>query len=212
MQDQLEERGFKHLRRWGRGVDTELFQPSDNKGDIFRGKRPVAIYLGRVAIEKNIRAFLEMEFHGSKVVIGDGPDLQMLQKDYPDVHFTGYRTGKKLADHVADADVMVFPSKTDTFGVVMLESMACGVPVAAYPVTGPVDVIENGVNGFVDKDLKAATISALKVAPESCRHFAEKFSWKNSAMQFVEGLSPFKQFITSDEMSDSELSEELTKS
>jgi len=167
--------------------------PAAGKGRIFSVPRPVAVYLGRVAIEKNIRAFLDMSFAGSKVVIGDGPDLSQLRKEYPAVNFTGYRTGKALAEHIADADVMVFPSKTDTFGIVMLESMACGIPVAAYPVTGPVDVIQNGINGYVDDDLQIAVEEALKVDPESCRRFAEQYSWEQSTEQFVTGLAPFER-------------------
>ena len=198
MQDRLQDRGFHHLHRWGRGVDVELFMPAAGKGRIFSVPRPVAVYLGRVAIEKNIRAFLDMSFAGSKVVIGDGPDLSQLRKEYPAVNFTGYRTGKALAEHIADADVMVFPSKTDTFGIVMLESMACGIPVAAYPVTGPVDVIQNGNNGYVDDDLHTAVEEALKVDPESCRRFAEQYSWENSAAQFLGGLAPFERTIDLD--------------
>lgn len=212
MKDRLVKRGFKHLHRWGRGVDTDMFRPAPDKGNIFKGGRPVAVFLGRVAIEKNIRAFLDIPFEGSKVVIGDGPDLKMLQTDYPEVIFTGYRTGKELAEYVADADVMVFPSKTETFGVVMLESMACGIPVAAFPVTGPVDVIENGVNGYVDEDLHKAVINALKVEPLACRQFAEKYSWENSANQFLDGLVPFEHTMNLDQDVYDELAAEVTKS
>jgi glycosyltransferase involved in cell wall biosynthesis len=212
MEDRLREKGFEHLHRWGRGVDTSLFRPGASKGHCIEGERPVAVFLGRVAIEKNIRAFLDMPFNGTKVVIGDGPDKKRLQDNYPDVKFAGYKTGKELACHIADADVMVFPSKTETFGVVMLESMACGVPVAAYPVTGPVDVIENGVNGCVDEDLQVAVKAALEVDAESCRRFAEKFSWENSANQFLSGLAIFDRSMVVDGDGENVLQAEVTKS
>lgn len=205
MQQRLEEKNFQHLHRWGRGVDIELFRPAVEKGRYFSGERPVAAYLGRVAIEKNIRAFLDMPFKGSKVVIGDGPDLKMLQDQYPQVSFTGYRTGQPLAEHLADADVMVFPSKTDTFGVVMLESMACGVPVAAFPVTGPVDVIENGKNGWVDDNLAVAADKALAISADSCRQFAEQHSWGRCTEQFIDGLAPFDRELPESSLSGQEV-------
>ncbi|MGV6825930.1 MAG: glycosyltransferase family 4 protein [bacterium] len=189
IQHVLEGRKFQHLHRWGRGVDTKLFSPTVDRDKHLHGPGPIATYLGRVAIEKNIEQFLDMPFDGQKVVIGDGPALHALRKKYPNTNFVGYKTGRKLAEHIAAADVMVFPSKTDTFGIVMLEAMACGVPVAAYPVTGPVDVIQNGVNGWTDQDLETATQRALEVDRTQCRQFALRHSWKNSTLQFIAGLT-----------------------
>ncbi|OGI40256.1 MAG: alpha-mannosyltransferase, partial [Candidatus Muproteobacteria bacterium RBG_16_62_13] len=141
----LESRGFSNLGIWSRGVNTELFRPRDK--DAFDLPRPIFLYMGRVAIEKNIEAFLKLDLPGSKVVVGGGPDLEMLKKRYPGAHFTGYKTGEDLARHVAAGDVFVFPSLTETFGLVIIEALACGLPVAAFPVQGPIDIIENGVTG-----------------------------------------------------------------
>src|SRR5208283_6085978 len=127
---------------------------------------PIAAYVGRVAIEKNVEAFLRMPWQGSKIIIGDGPERMRLQCLYPTAHFMGFRFGEDLAAHLAAADIMVFPSLTDTFGLVNLEAMACGVPVAAYPVTGPIDVIEDGVTGALDMDLASAALRALKIDPQ----------------------------------------------
>ena len=186
LQNELSGRGFNNLKRWSRGVDTELFRPRDKTH--LTGKRPIAVYLGRVAIEKNIRDFLELELDATRIVIGDGPALKELKEKYPDTTFLGYKVGEDLAVHLASADVMVFPSLTDTFGLVVLEAMACGVPVAAYPVTGPKDIIKNGVNGWVDGDLSYAVSQALTIDPEKCRSYAEKYSWARAAKQFVKNL------------------------
>src|SRR5262249_55419757 len=137
LQEDLAARGFTNLVRWGRGVDTTLFRPRDKS--LLSLPRPIAAYAGRIAVEKNLEAFLEMPWEGSKVLIGDGPELARLRVQYPHAHFLGFKFGEDLARHVAAADVFVFPSRTDTFGLVLLEAMACGVPVAAYPVTGPID-------------------------------------------------------------------------
>ncbi len=152
MRKELAARGFGNLAHWQRGVDTEKFRPRPK--NLFDLPRPIAAYVGRVAVEKNIDAFLGMPWAGSKIVIGDGPERARLQQQYPNATFTGYKFGDDLASHLAAADVMVFPSRTDTFGLVNLEAMACGVPVAAYPVTGPIDVIEDGVTGALDNDLR----------------------------------------------------------
>jgi len=149
MRKELTARGFSNLAHWQRGVDTEKFRPRSK--DLFDLPRPIAAYVGRVAVEKNIDAFLSMPWAGSKVVVGDGPERARLQQQYPNATFTGYKFGDELAGHLAAADVMVFPSRTDTFGLVNLEAMACGVPVAAYPVTGPIDVISDGVTGALQK-------------------------------------------------------------
>src|SRR5450631_3370089 len=179
---------FKNLATWRRGVDTELFRPSPK--DFLQMPRPIAAYVGRVAVEKNIDAFLQMAWTGSKIVIGDGPERPRLVKQYPGATFLGYRFGEDLARHLAAADVMVFPSRTDTFGLVNLEAMACGVPVAAYPVTGPIDVIEDGVTGALDVDLAAAALRALKIDPAACRARALKSGWDISSREFENNLVP----------------------
>jgi glycosyltransferase involved in cell wall biosynthesis len=178
--------GFHNLATWQRGVDTELFKPAP-KG--FLGlPRPIAAYVGRVAVEKNVESFLGMEWQGSKIVIGDGPERTRLQHRYPRTTFAGYRFGEDLAAHLAAADVMVFPSRTDTFGLVNLEAMACGVPVAAYPVTGPIDVVEDGITGALDTDLAAAARRALDIDPEACRDRALKSGWDACSREFESNL------------------------
>jgi glycosyltransferase involved in cell wall biosynthesis len=182
----LAARGFNNLANWKRGVDTELFRPG--RKDFLSLPRPIAAYVGRVSVEKNIEAFLRMSWHGSKIVIGDGPERARLQAQYPGTVFTGFRFGEDLAAHLAAADVMVFPSRTDTFGLVNLEAMACGVPVAAYPVTGPIDVIEDGVTGALDEDLADAARRALALDPTVCREHALRFGWDASAREFEGNL------------------------
>ena len=184
----LLDRGFHNVEVWSRGVDMALFKPRDKT--FLELPRPLFMYMGRVAVEKNIEAFLEPELPGSKVVVGDGPDLDKLRKKYRDVRFTGFRFGEELAQHLAAADVFVFPSLTDTFGIVMLEAMACGVPVAAYPVTGPVDVVENGVTGVLDNDLRKAALAALELNPRDCIDFARSHSWLRCSELFASRLAP----------------------
>jgi glycosyltransferase involved in cell wall biosynthesis len=145
--------------------------------------------MGRVAVEKNLEAFLSLDLPGSKVVIGDGPQKAALARSYPDVHFLGEKKGEDLTAHLAAADVFVFPSLTDTFGVVQLEALACGVPVAAFPVTGPLDVISDRPIGAIDEDLRSACLRALGRSRETCRSFALEHSWENSARQFIGNLS-----------------------
>jgi glycosyltransferase involved in cell wall biosynthesis len=187
MQRELERRGFRNIVRWRRGVDSDLFQPMDKSWlDL---PRPVAVYVGRLAAEKNLDAFLGMAWEGSKLVVGDGPERARLEKQYPHAHFAGYRHGEDLARHVAAADVMVFPSLTDTFGLVGLEAMACGVPVAAYPVTGPVDVIEDGLTGALDRDLATAARRALKASPATCRERAGRYDWASCTAEFEANLT-----------------------
>jgi glycosyltransferase involved in cell wall biosynthesis len=178
--------GFRNLATWRRGVDTGIFKPYAK--DLPTLPRPIAAYVGRVAVEKNIDAFLKMDWTGSKIVIGDGPERPRLMKQYPHATFLGYRFGEDLARHLAAADVMVFPSRTDTFGLVNLEAMACGVPVAAYPVTGPIDVIEDGVTGALDTDLAAAALRALKINPDACREHALKSGWEVCSREFEQNL------------------------
>lgn len=183
----LEHRGFRNLGMWSRGVDTRLFQPYDKKY-LDHLPRPVFLYMGRVAIEKNIEAFLKLDLPGSKVVVGGGPDLEMLQRRYPQVTFTGYRGNEELARHVAAADVFVFPSRTDTFGLVVIEALACGVPVAAFPVQGPIDILENGVTGCMNEDLRQAALDALTLDPQRCRAAALRYTWAACTRQFLDHL------------------------
>lgn len=187
----LKARGFSNVVTWSRGVDTNLFQPLSARAGPDQ-ERPVFVYLGRVSPEKNIEAFLQLDLPGSKLVIGDGPDLDRLRAAYPTVVFAGYKFGTELARYLAAGDVFVFPSLTDTYGLVMLEAMACGLPVAAFPVTGPVDVIRNGVTGILSKDLHEAALQALHLAPQDCIDFAHSRSWRHSACLFADNLAPIQ--------------------
>lgn len=180
---ELASRGFEHLGLWTRGVNTDLFRPE--RAISLDLPRPIFVSMGRVAVEKNLEAFLSLDLPGSKVVIGEGPQEAELRRCFPDAIFMGELHGETLAAHVAAADVFVFPSKTDTFGVAQLEALACGVPVAAYPVTGPRDVIGNLPIGVLDDDLRAACLGALKVSRAACRDFALTRSWQVSARQFL---------------------------
>jgi glycosyltransferase involved in cell wall biosynthesis len=184
----LEARGFRNLGMWSRGVDTALFRP---RAKEFLGlPRPVWLYFGRVAVEKGIGDFLRLDLPGSKLVVGDGPATDELRTAHPEATFVGYKHGEELAAHVAAADVFVFPSRTDTFGLVLLEAMACGVPVAAYPVTGPIDVVRNGVTGILSDDLRAAALAALALDPAACREHALACTWKAATLQFLSNLAP----------------------
>jgi glycosyltransferase involved in cell wall biosynthesis len=180
---ELRQRGFSHLGMWTRGVDTELFRP-DRAIDLDL-PRPIFVCVGRVAVEKNLEAFLSLDLPGTKVVIGSGPQEAELRRKFPDAKFFGLLENGTLASHLAAADVFVFPSLTDTFGVVQLEALASGVPVAAFPVTGPKDVIGNRPIGALNEDLRIACLEALKASREECRAFALNSSWENSARQFI---------------------------
>lgn len=171
----LKDNGFLHVKVWGRGVDTEIFNPDNAKQLDY--PKPIMVYMGRTAVEKNIEAFLSLDMPGTKLVIGDGPDLEMLKTNYPDAIFTGAKSGHDLASWLSSGDVFVFPSKTDTFGLVMLEAMACGLPVAAYPVTGPKDVIKPGLTGALNNDLETAINDALKLDPSVCINYAKQTNW-----------------------------------
>ncbi len=184
-------RGFRHIRRWTRGIDTELFHPRGK--DALTYKHPIFLYVGRVAVEKNIEDFLGLDLPGTKVLAGDGPQRKELERKYPQTVFLGMKEGEELADIYAAADVFVFPSRTDTFGLVLLEALACGVPVAAYPVTGPLDVIGDHPVGVLDDDLKIAAIKALDIDPAACREYAMGYSWGTSATQFKNNLVIFTE-------------------
>jgi glycosyltransferase involved in cell wall biosynthesis len=169
-------------------VDNNLFRPSNKEG--LNMPRPVSVYLGRLAVEKNIEAFLSLELPGSKLVIGEGPDLGRLRDLYPGVRFTGQKLGAELAATLAQGDVLVFPSLTDTYGLVMLEAMACGLPVAAHPVPGPYDVIQQGITGVMNTDLREAVIQALKLDPLDCVAYARQYSWRQCSEQFISYMEP----------------------
>lgn len=189
---ELARRGFRNIRPWSRGVDLTLFRP-DPRED-WNLPRPVFLYVGRVAVEKNITAFLDLDLPGSKVVVGGGPALAGLRHAYPGVHFTGPRFGDALARAYAGADAFVFPSLTDTFGLVLLEALACGTPVAAFPVTGPKDVLAEaaGMIGAVDTDLRKAALAALTADRAACRAHAEAYSWRACAETFLSHLVPLR--------------------
>jgi glycosyltransferase involved in cell wall biosynthesis len=187
LRQELSTRGFKKLGSWTRGVDTDLFNPGNPA--VLDLPRPIFMTVGRVAVEKNLEAFLALDLPGSKIVLGDGPQRAALQRRYSKVRFLGEKTGADLTSHVAAADVFVFPSRTDTFGVVQLEALACGTPVAAFPVTGPLDVIADRPVGALDEDLRSACIRALGISRAACRSFALERSWENSARQFIGNLS-----------------------
>ncbi len=189
---QLKARGIERTKPWGRGVDLDCFRPDVPPDPVLhRLKRPVQLYVGRVAVEKNVGAFLDAHHPGSKVVVGDGPALEGLKRRYPHVSFMGALHGTALAASYAAADVFVFPSRTDTFGLVMIEALACGTPVAAYPVPGPVDVLDATV-GCMDADLASAIGGALARDRAACAAYARGFSWEASARQFEAALVPLR--------------------
>jgi len=180
---ELSGRGFSNLGMWTRGVDVDLFRP-DRAIDL-DFPRPIFMTVGRVAVEKNLPAFLSLDLPGTKVIIGAGPQEAELKRRYPAAKFLGQLDNGILAAHLAAADVFVFPSLTDTFGIVQLEALASGVPIAAFPVTGPKDVIGNNPIGVLNDDLRVACMQALWISREACREFALRYSWENSARQFI---------------------------
>jgi glycosyltransferase involved in cell wall biosynthesis len=184
----LERRGFRNLVAWSRGVDTTLFRPGPPLDRPWRP--PVFMAVGRVAVEKNLEAFLSLDLPGTKVIVGDGPQREALQARYPDAVFTGARHGEDLAAHFRSADVFVFPSRTDTFGLVLLEAIASGTPVAAYPVPGPLDVVERGRSGVLDDDLAVAALAARGLDRDTVRQCALSYSWERATRQFIANLHP----------------------
>jgi glycosyltransferase involved in cell wall biosynthesis len=190
----LESRGFGNLVRWVRGVDTEIFTPGQAEPLPF--PRPIQLYVGRIAMEKSIEDFLALDTPGTKVVVGDGPQREVLTVKYPNVRFLGTQRGEDLVRHYRAADVFVFPSRTDTLGLVMLEALACGVPVAAYPVQGPIDVVGDSGVGVLDEDLAQAVqqtveqIADGRIDAARCRARAMEFSWDQSVREFLSNLVP----------------------
>ena len=182
-QRELESIGIQNLKIWNRAIDKSIFRPL-----LLEEVDPFYLYVGRVSKEKNLEAFFRLDLDLPKVVVGEGPQLKEYKKKFPDVNFIGYKFGDELAEIYSNARVKVFPSLTDTFGLVMLEANACGTPVAAYPVTGPIDVISSGLNGYYDQDLKNAIEKASSVDRTSCFEFADQYSWDNVAKQFLDTL------------------------
>ena len=187
----LETHGFANVRLWTRGVDHRIFMP--RKSSRLQSKPPIFLYVGRVAVEKNIEAFLQLDLPGSKWVAGIGPALERFKTRYPDVNYLGVLNQQELAEVYASADVFVFPSKTDTFGLVLLEAMACGLPVAAYPVSGPIDVIDDPRAGVLHDDLQVACLRALELKREDVALYASRFSWRSASEQFFSHLYPRKR-------------------
>jgi len=188
---ELQARGFGNCVIWPRGVDLSIFSPEGARYETAGGgKKPVFMYIGRVAVEKNIRAFLSLDLPGEMWVVGGGPDLERLRREYPKVHFAGPQPHAELPRFYRSADVFVFPSRTDTFGLVLLEALACGVPVAAFPVAGPLDIIGTSGAGALDGDLRAAALKALEVPRESAYAHAKRYAWDQVARVFLGHLAP----------------------
>lgn len=185
MEKKLQGVGFSNLESWSRGVDTDLFLPQLRGFEL---SKPKLLYVGRVAVEKNLEAFLEMKIDAHKIIVGEGPQKLALMHKYPEAEFVGGKFGQELVEYYSMADVFVFPSRTDTFGLVMLEALACGTPVAAYPVEGPIDVIQNSEVGCLDQNLKQATLQALRKSRRKCRNYALQFSWEKCTDQFFNNL------------------------
>lgn len=184
--------GFRNLRTWSRGVDIERFKPRPK--DILDLPRPIYLYAGRVVVDKNIEAFLKLKLDGTKLVVGIGPDLENYRAKYPEAVFAGYLENGHLASYFAASDVFVFPSLTDTFGLVLLEALASGIPVAAYPVTGPIDIVgPHPEVGALNENLGEAVRAALGKSPEACRNLALQYSWDACTDQFLNNLAPLRR-------------------
>ena len=184
---ELEIKGFNNTSIFPKGVNPELFKNYKTESNTY--KRPIFLYVGRVSKEKNIEDFLQLDLPGTKVVIGDGPLRTSLQDKFPDVEFLGYKFGPDLALAYTNADVFVFPSLTDTFGMVMLEALACGTPIAAYPVRGPIEVVGDSGVGVLSRDLRQACLDAINIKGDICKRHAKKFTWRDSAERFVKNLN-----------------------
>lgn len=185
MKNELVDKGFDQtrIRTWSRGVDPEIFTPNLEKPST-----PVFLNVGRVSVEKGLEDFYKMDLPGKKIQVGEGPELKKYQQRYPDVEFVGAKRGKELAEYYRNASVMVFPSKTDTFGVVIIESMRCGTPVASYPVTGPIDIIENSKNGMMNDDLRQAVFDCLNISRQSVLYNSKQYNWQDATDKFVNAL------------------------
>jgi glycosyltransferase involved in cell wall biosynthesis len=182
LRDELATHGFEKLKTWRRGIDLNLF--GNGKHVDLGVQGPVSLYVGRVAVEKNIEAFLSLDLPGTKIVVGEGPAREELQKKFPKVRFLGLKSGQELANLYASADVFVFPSRTDTFGLVMLEALAAGTPVAAFPVTGPIEVLAGSRCGVMNEDLRTAALTALEIPRDACKAFAARHGMRESAAHF----------------------------
>jgi glycosyltransferase involved in cell wall biosynthesis len=193
----LEKFGFDNVVLWSRGVDLDIFHPQESK--VLNTARPIFLYVGRVAVEKNVEAFLKLDLPGSKWVCGEGPQLAELKSRYPEANYLGVLSQPELAKVYAAADVFVFPSRTDTFGLVLLEALACGLPVAAFPVTGPIDVLADGPAGAMNEDLREACLHALKIDRADARAWAERFSWRAASEQFASHLRPLPHVAAASE-------------
>jgi len=190
LKEQLEKWHFKTpIKPLSRGVDFNIFYPG-GKTKLTKYKTPIALYVGRIAIEKNLETFLDMPWDGTKIIVGDGPIRNELEKKHPNAIFTGKKTGKELADYYRSSDVFVFPSKTDTFGIVLIEALACGLPIAAYNVMGPKDIITSDALGILDDDIaRAAKAALIKADPKFCvEHVKKTYSWETAGEQFIDAL------------------------
>jgi glycosyltransferase involved in cell wall biosynthesis len=204
IRDELLARGFERVKVWSRGVEHSAFRPREES--VLDLPRPIFLYVGRVAVEKNLDAFLRLSLPGSTVIVGDGPARAALQRQYPLAHFLGARSGEALAQTYASGDVFVFPSRTDTFGIVLIEALASGLPVAAYPVAGPLDVVGQSGAGVLSEDLGAACLAALKIPRALAREHSLRFTWAESARQFLDNIeqsrppqsAPIKELALSD--------------
>jgi glycosyltransferase involved in cell wall biosynthesis len=187
MKQRLSTYGFERLEIWGRGVDTKIFNPTAMIGHM-NSPRPILLCVSRASKEKGLDDFCSLQTVGTKILIGDGPYLEKLKSKYIDVNFVGYKHGSILSHYYSNADVFVFPSRTDTFGVVILEANACGTPVAAYPVHGPIDIIKQGINGYIDDNLNIAISGALKCDRTTVANYVQQYSWKACTETFVNNL------------------------
>jgi glycosyltransferase involved in cell wall biosynthesis len=196
VEQELAQWGITNVARWTRGVDLEVFRPVPDPSPLLKGlAHPIFLCVGRVSVEKNISAFLNLDLPGTKVVAGIGPELEALRRRHPEVLFVGVLSRPDLAQLYSSVDAFVFPSRTDTFGLVMLEALACGTPVAAYPVQGPLDVVGGSPAASLDEDLRKAALLALRIDRSICRAQAERFSWKAATEQFI-ALQPTRAAVS----------------
>lgn len=190
LKQELKNQGFKNLAICPLGVDVEYFKrnPNSKAKEYYKQQSPIFVYFGRVAKEKNIEEFLKCDLPGTKLIIGDGPIRKQLEKKYKDAVFVGWKNNHELIDLLSVSDVFVFPSVTETFGLVVIEALACGIPVAAHDVMGPKDIITQGVDGFLDENIEKAALKCLNLSREKCREKALKFSWEEAGKIFVNDL------------------------